>query len=89
MERARATAGTSIASWRVVNGDINKGWKFWVGRMFTAAVTVRGSAAFISEVSENTSNNPIMKLCALFVLVANYATLCNAVHRVAGSVQKS
>jgi hypothetical protein len=89
MERARATAGTSIASCRVVNGDINNGWKFWVGKMLTAAVTVRGSAALISEVKENTSNNPIMKLCALFCLVANYATVWNAVHRVAASVQKS
>jgi hypothetical protein len=78
-----------MASCRVVNGDINKGWKFWLGKMFTAAVTVRGSAALISEVSENTSNNPIVKLCHLFCVVANYATLCNAVHRVAASVQKS
>ena len=51
-----------------------------------AAVIV--CAAFISEDSENTSNNPTMKLCALLLVVANYATLCNPVHRVAVSVHK-
>ena len=45
-------------------------------------------AAFISEDKENTSNNPTMKLCALLLVVANYATLCNRVHRVAASVHK-
>ena len=45
-------------------------------------------AAFISEDNEKTSNNPTMKLCALFCFVANYATLCNPVHRVAVSVHK-
>ena len=51
-----------------------------------AAVIV--CAAFISEDKENTSNNPTMKLCALFCFVANYATAFNAVHRVAASVHK-
>ena len=87
IDRARATAGTSIASWRVVYGLINIGAKFWLGKTLTAAVTVAGSAALISDVKEKTSSKPILPVCASNLVIANYATICNAVHRVAPNVQ--
>jgi len=72
---------------RVVYGDINNGAKFWLGKTLTEAVTV-GCAALICEVRENAPSKPIMPLCGLFLFVANYATISNAVHRVAASVHK-